>query len=445
VEEALRRADALITAAADRMARVDGDLAALRREREVLEQRLEGIQAHVGSAMEALGEGVEDAEAHLEELPPSPEPPMELRVEVEALGRERRRLEEALIGRRHEASRLRERDPDVLQVELERATAEREAAEAMLGTAEERAGGAAARREEAARSVSELRASETEANRAWREAAEFLQRLRDVYEEQEQARRDIDRRVAEAERVLREGHGRAPAEAVAELAEDDTAAALRKRSDLVARRLGLLGRVNLVAAEEYRELQERHDFMRREIEDVQSARRDLQQVVRDVDRKVVEIFDGAFRDVAQEFTTLFSQLFPGGEGRITLTDPGDLLATGIEIEARPGRKRVKRLSLLSGGERALTALAFLFAIFRARPSPFYLLDEVEAALDDINLHRFLELIRGFAGTSQVILVTHQKRTMEAADVLYGVSMGTDGSSRVIAQRVAEAAPGAARV
>ncbi|MGH2697271.1 MAG: AAA family ATPase, partial [Actinomycetota bacterium] len=116
-----------------------------------------------------------------------------------------------------------------------------------------------------------------------------------------------------------------------------------------------------------------------------------------------------------------------------------------EIEARPGRKRVKRLSLLSGGERALTALGFLFAIFRARPSPFYLLDEVEAALDDINLHRFLELIKGFAGTSQVILVTHQKRTMEAADVLYGVSMGKDGASRVIAQRVSEAAPGAARV
>jgi chromosome segregation protein len=251
--------------------------------------------------------------------------------------------------------------------------------------------------------------------------------------------------VAEAERVLRDGHGGDPAEAVAELAEDDTVATLRKRSDLVARRMGLLGRVNLVAAEEYRELQERHDFMRREIDDVHAARRDLQQVVREVDRKVVEIFDTAFSDVAQEFTALFSQLFPGGEGRITLTDPDDLLGSGVEIEARPGRKRVKRLSLLSGGERALTALGFLFAIFRARPSPFYLLDEVEAALDDINLHRFLELIKGFAGTSQVILVTHQKRTMEAADVLYGVSMGKDGASRVIAQRVSEAAPGAARV
>src|ERR671919_307920 len=389
VEEALRRADALITAAADRMARMDADLAALRRE---------------------LG-----------------------------------RLEQLLGTRRDEARRLREHDPDALRADLERATAERERAEAALRTAEEHAQGATARREEAARTVAELRASETEANRAWREAAESLQRLRDEYEEQEQSRRDIDRRVTDAERVIREGHSLDPAEAVAELGEDDSAAALRKRSDLVARRLGLLGRVNLVAAEEYRELQERHDFMKREIEDVQAARRDLQQVVRDVDRKVVEIFDTAFRDVAQEFTALFSQLFPGGEGMLTLTDPADLLGTGIEIEARPGRKRVKRLSLLSGGERALTALGFLFAIFRARPSPFYFLDEVEAALDDINLHRFLELIKGFAGTSQVILVTHQKRTMEAADVLYGVSMGKDGASRVIAQRVAETAPGAARV
>jgi chromosome segregation protein len=370
---------------------------------------------------------------------------MALRVEVEALRRERGRLESALGARREEAARLRNRDPEVLRVEVERVAATREEAEGTLREVEAGSARATARREEAARTVSELRSAETDANRAWREAAESLQGLRDEYEEQEQARRDIDRRVAEAERVLREGHGGEPAEALAELAEEDTVAALRKRSDLVARRMGLLGRVNLVAAEEYRELQERHDFMRREIEDVHAARRDLQQVVREVDRKVEEIFDAAFRDVAQEFTTLFSQLFPGGEGRITLTDPDDLLGSGVEIEARPGRKRVKRLSLLSGGERALTALGFLFAIFRARPSPFYLLDEVEAALDDINLHRFLELIKGFAGTSQVILVTHQKRTMEAADVLYGVSMGKDGASRVIAQRVSEAAPGAARV
>ena len=141
--------------------------------------------------------------------------------------------------------------------------------------------------------------------------------------------------------------------------------------------------------------------------------------------------------MAGEFERLIADLFPEGQGRLLLTEPEDPLAAGIEIEARPGRKRVKRISLLSGGERALTALAFLFAIFRARPSPFYLLDEVEAALDDVNLHRFLGLIDGFAQTSQVLVVTHQKRTMETADVLYGVSMGKDGASRIVSQRLDE--------
>ena len=156
--------------------------------------------------------------------------------------------------------------------------------------------------------------------------------------------------------------------------------------------------------------------------------------------EVVQLFDTAFRDVASEFERLFSELFPGGEGKLSLTDPADLLHSGIEIEARPGRKRVKRISLLSGGERALTALGFLFSIFRARPSPFYLLDEVEAALDDVNLHRFLGLIKDFAATSQVLVVTHQKRTMEAADMLYGVSMARDGSSRVVSQKLDDVAP-----
>jgi chromosome segregation protein len=443
VEEALRRADALITAAADRMARMDGDLAALRREREVLEDRLGGVQEHVGSAAAAIGEGPErgDPEQVLEELPPVPEPPITLRVEVESLRRDLRRLEERLASRQAEVRRLRHGDPEVLRTEADRATSVREEAEGVLRDAESGATAATARREEAARAVAVIRSDEAEANRAWRAAAALLQSLRDNYEEQEQTRRDVDRRISEAERVLRDGHGQEPEEAVAALDPEDTVAGFQKRSDLVARRMTLLGRVNLVAAEEYRELQERHDFMQREIDDVKSARRDLQEVIREVDRKVIEIFDAAFADVAGEFAGLFSQLFPGGEGRLRLTDPDDLLATGVEIEARPGRKRVKRLSLLSGGERALTALGFLFAIFRARPSPFYLLDEVEAALDDVNLHRFLELIRGFAETSQVILVTHQKRTMEAADVLYGVSMGTDGASRVISQRVADAVPG----
>jgi chromosome segregation protein len=199
--------------------------------------------------------------------------------------------------------------------------------------------------------------------------------------------------------------------------------------------------VNLLATGELESVQQRHDFVRRELEDVKGARTNLQGIIREVDQRVAELFAAAFEDVAREFSALFRLMFPGGEGRLTLTDPADLLGSGIEVEARPGRGRVKRLSLLSGGERSLAALAFLFAIFRARPSPFYLMDEVEAALDDINLHRFLEVVRAFAQDSQVLLVTHQKRSMEMADVLYGVSMGGDGASTVISQRLLEVAVG----
>ena len=146
--------------------------------------------------------------------------------------------------------------------------------------------------------------------------------------------------------------------------------------------------------------------------------------------------------MAIEFERLINELFPGGEGRLLLTDPAEPLTSGIEIEARPGRKRVKRISLLSGGERALTAMAFLFAIFTARPSPFYLMDEVEPALDDVNLHRFLSLVSGFADRSQVLIVTHQKRTMEIAGMMYGVSMSKEGTSKVIGQRLEQPADAA---
>jgi chromosome segregation protein len=161
------------------------------------------------------------------------------------------------------------------------------------------------------------------------------------------------------------------------------------------------------------------------------------KVVREVDETIVAVFSQAFEDIATEFAGVFGRLFPGGEGRLKLENPEDLLTTGVEVEARPPGKNVKKLSLLSGGERALVALAFLFAIFRSRPSPFYLLDEVEAALDDINLHRFLALIAELEERAQVLIVTHQKRTMEAGSVLYGVSIAKDGVSQVVAKRMEE--------
>ena len=178
-----------------------------------------------------------------------------------------------------------------------------------------------------------------------------------------------------------------------------------------------------------------HDFMQRELEDVRAARRDLLELIAQVDREITETFTTAYRDVAMQFERLVAELFPGGEGRLVLTDPASPLESGIEIEASPGRKRVKRISLLSGGERSLTALAVLFAIFTARPSPFYLMDEVEPALDDVNLHRFLRLVDGFAKDAQVLIVTHQKRTMEIAGMLYGISLNTDGTTKVVAQRM----------
>jgi chromosome segregation protein len=187
--------------------------------------------------------------------------------------------------------------------------------------------------------------------------------------------------------------------------------------------------------------------MQRELDDVRAARRDLLEVIAQIDQQITEAFTSAYRDVALQFERLIAELFPGGEGRLVLTDPADPLASGIEIEASPGRKRVKRISLLSGGERSLTAMAFLFAIFTARPSPFYLMDEVEPALDDVNLHRFLRLVEGFAAASQVLIVTHQKRTMEVAGMLYGISLNNDGTTKVVAQRLEnqERAEAAARV
>src|SRR5438477_1320633 len=201
------------------------------------------------------------------------------------------------------------------------------------------------------------------------------------------------------------------------------------------RELRIMGPVNPLALEEFDELHEHHRFLEEQLDDVKAGRRDLAKVIRAVDGEIVDVFSAAYADVADNFSKLFSTLFPGGAGRLRLTDPEDLLATGIEVEARPSGKNVRKLSLLSGGERSLTALAFLLAVFRSRPSPFYLLDEVEAALDDVNLHRFLDLIHEFRAEAQLVIVSHQKRTMEAADCLYGVSMPPGGSSRVVSQRM----------
>ena len=212
-------------------------------------------------------------------------------------------------------------------------------------------------------------------------------------------------------------------------------AEVEKRQKQAASQLKRIGTVNPLALEEYEALKERHQFLEKQIADIESSRKDLMQLVEEVDRHVERVFAEAYADTAREFEDIFSRLFPGGEGALSLTDPNDMLTTGVDVHARPAGKKVKRLSLLSGGERSLVAVAMLVAIFKARPSPFYVMDEVEAALDDLNLSRLLTVFKELQDSSQLIVITHQKRTMEIADALYGVTMHGDGVSKVISQRI----------
>jgi len=440
----IEAADAAITTAAERLGRLASDVAAAAKEQEILEQRHAGLEDAATAWRDALA-AAEPVTFDVPELPALAEPPIQHRVAVETLRRDRASLDNRRATVRAERDELAERDPDALRDALDAAKTARADAERALESAGARYADASSARRETAEAQRAATEAEAALNRAWREASTELDRLREAYEDDDRSRGELERRIRDAERLLREGHGREPADALGELAGDDTVSGLEKRAELVQRRLALLGRVNLLAGGEFESLQERHDFLARELDDVKKARRDLLQVIERIDTEIATTFESAYRDVAAEFERLFADLFPGGEGRIIAIDPADLLNTGIEIEARPGRKRVKRISLLSGGERALTAMAFLFSIFKARPSPFYLMDEVEPALDDVNLHRFLRLVRGFAADAQVLIVTHQKRTMEVAQMMYGVSMAADGTTKVVAQDLDGASPATANV
>jgi len=289
------------------------------------------------------------------------------------------------------------------------------------------------RQSEAARAVATeldgLRRRRAEAEQALGGVRELLQRV-----ELEDAETRL--RIETAVEALRRDLDCEPQVAVAAdcpSLPDGVTPAARIRE--LERELRIMGPINPLALEEYEALAERHRFLQQQLDDVKESRRELTKIIRAIDAEIVSVFAAAFADVAANFEHLFGTLFPGGKGRLTLTEPENLLTTGIEVEAKPSGKNVKKLSLLSGGERSLTALAFLFAVFRSRPSPFYVMDEVEAALDDINLHRFLGLVAEFRRDAQLLIVSHQKRTMEAADCLYGVSMQPGGSSRVVSERV----------
>jgi len=266
-------------------------------------------------------------------------------------------------------------------------------------------------------SEQELEAHRERARRVDVEEAEARMRLEAAVET---LRRDleVEPEVAEAAELPEVADGTTPIE----------------RARALERDLRLMGPINPLALQEFNELQERHQFLEEQLNDVRNTRRELSQVIKAIDEEIQSVFASAFADVSVNFTELFAMLFPGGRGKLVLSNPEDMLNTGIEVEAQPPGKTFKKLSLLSGGERSLTALAYLFAVFRSRPSPFYVMDEVEAALDDVNLHRFLNLVGEFRRDAQLIIVSHQKRTMEAGDVLLGVSMQPGGSSKVVSER-----------
>ena len=270
---------------------------------------------------------------------------------------------------------------------------------------------------------------------AERQLEELRERVRRVDVEEAEARMRLEAAVEMIRRDLEVEPEAAEAAPMPEVIEGVTHA---DRARVLERDIRLMGPINPLALQEFTELQERHQFLEEQLNDVRSSRRELAQIIAAVDVEIQSVFAEAFADVSVNFTNLFALLFPGGKGKLVLTNPDDMLNTGIEVEAQPPGKTFKKLSLLSGGERSLTALAYLFAVFRSRPSPFYVMDEVEAALDDVNLHRFLGLVSEFRRDAQLIIVSHQKRTMEAADCLMGVSMQPGGSSKVITERSTDA-------
>ena len=303
---------------------------------------------------------------------------------------------------------------------------------------------ASRQRDALAAEVTSLRGRAQQAKQQVSAMRQQLARVSDNAHAAEIAREQAQVRLDEAEAKATESLGIAVSDLFAQHApgEDFDRSAERARLAQAEKDLRALGKVNPLALEEYKALEERYSFLSTQLDDVIQARKDLLGVINDVDDQILQLFTDAWADVEAEFPAVFHTLFPGGEARLVLTDPADMLTTGIEIEARPPGKRVKRLSLLSGGEKSLTALAFLVAIFRARPSPFYVLDEVEAALDDVNLRRLIALLEELRQDSQLLVITHQKPTMDVANVLYGVTMRGDGVTRVISQRMSPAPHGA---
>jgi chromosome segregation protein len=450
VSERMNALDAQVAGATERLAQLEREAHATSREDGVLAGRLSEVQERLGEDTERL----RAVESHLgRAVAAEPEVDLQTLVQIERLAAQRAlHLGEATERERAVGAALaalKEREERVSEM---RAQWETGRTAWTSGAARARAVVDAARilSERAAHWVEDARAQRTAteekrrsledelsaARRERRESESALEEARTRAHQTDLRRAERSHRVAALVQRLRDDYQMAPEEASeAVRADPEEADELQRRASTLDRRLGLLGRVNPIAMEQFQGLVDRHTFLTDQVNDLKRSRRDLTSVVAEVDMKIVEIFGTAFQDVAREFNGVFARLFPGGEGKMVLTDPDDLLNSGVDVEARPAGKRVKRVSLLSGGERSLVAVALLFSVFRARPSPFYLLDEVEPALDDVNLHRFLEIAAEFRERSQLLIVTHQKRTMEIADVLYGISMAGEGVSKVICERL----------
>jgi chromosome segregation protein len=459
--ERINESDARITGAAERLARLNKELHTLANQREIVagqrQELAEVLERDRASLSELNSRGPQEPDEDVDEGPD--ETAVELDEQVE-LAREREL--EARVRLERTTEQVRHLELQVGELRAEADEVERAVAEAARRRERRRAGiercgdlalvtrtaiealersiaDAADERDALQQQVTEARQALKEVREQLAAATEELDGLREQRHAADLRRQDVTSRLEALTARLREQLSLSPEEVRAEHPEAHgyETDALTEQEDELVRKLGLLGRVNPLALEEFKALEERHAFLSDQLDDLRRSKRDLAQVVVAVDERIREVFREAFEDVAREFELTFTTVFPGGHGRLVLTEPDDLLATGIEVEARPPGKKVTRLSLLSGGERSLTVLAFVFAIFRARPSPFYVLDEVDAALDDVNLQRLLKVIRGFRGAAQIIMVTHQKRSMEIADVLYGVTMGPDAVTKVVAERLRE--------
>lgn len=469
-QAAQQESDAQLTAAAERLGRLEKERRRASDALTDLQQQREELTAEADQRRARLAELEEQGPPEADEEADDG-PDVEAERLDDALTAAREAEVQARMAERSVHQRLEETDRRVTALEQEADEVERRLAERerrrqarqaavvrcdqlaeVAATALERAQTAAAAAEQDRAALDGQRAERQQAlglaRQQYREAAEALAERQNERHEGGLARERAEAALRAARDRVADDLGEDPDEllATARASEEETPplaggserdAELDEQEEELVRKIGLLGTVNPLALQELESLQEREQFLSDQLEDLRSSRADLLAVIEQVDDRIREVFAQAFADVNDQFQRLFPRMFNGGEGRLVLTDPDDLLHTGVDVEAKPPGKKVKRLSLLSGGERSLTALAILFGIFAARPSPFYVLDEVEASLDDVNLQRFLEVVGEFRDTSQLIIITHQKRTMEIADTLYGVSMGSDGVSKVIGQRMSD--------